>query len=130
MTMATPPPPGDPPSPVDAGPGGEGEAGRGQSGGMTSDDAALPLSTDHLFSTGTLWDVAVDSDEADTHVDMDWHLRLCQGREMRGAMNLRAIDRLRDELDRIPGDAAPTDPVTLRAADAVLIARMLLSRIS
>ena len=98
--------------------------------GHDPNGAAPPLSTDHLFDPGTLWDVAVDSDEADPHVDMDWHLRLRQGREMRAAMNLRAIDRLRDELDRIPGDAAPTDPVTIRAADAVLIARMLLGKLA
>ena len=71
----TPPPPsGYPPSPVDAGPGGEGEDGRGQSGGMTPDDAALPLEgmNPDLFSTGTLWDVCVESDAADTHIELDW----------------------------------------------------------
>lgn len=45
-----------------------------------------------------------------------------------GAMNLRAMDRLRDELDRIPSDAAATDPVVIKASDAVLLARMLLDR--
>jgi len=48
---------------------------------------------------------------------------------LRAAALLRALDRLRDELDRIPETADLSDPVTLRVQDAVLLARQLLSRL-
>jgi len=125
-------PPGDPPQPVAAGPGGTGGgSAAGASWGHDSPDAPpLSQAAAHLFDPGTLWDVVVQSGEADADEDLEWQVRLTQDKEMRAAMNLRALGRLRDELDRIPGNAAPGDPVTLRASDAVLLARMLLSRLS
>lgn len=80
---------------------------------------------------GTLWDVVVRSDEAELTDDQEFVEALAgQGSLMRAAMQLRALDRFRDELDRIPCTAAPGDPVTLRVQDAVLLARMLLRKLA
>ena len=47
---------------------------------------------------------------------------------LRAAANLRALDRLRDSLDRVPSDAGLRDPVVLTVQDAALLARQLLTR--
>ena len=75
----------------------------------------------------TVWDAVVGLDfvEADDEIAQASHL--AQGNpQMRGAMTLKAIERLRDALDAIPSDAAPGDPVVIRVADAVVLARHLL----
>jgi len=123
MTNPTPTqPPGDPPTPVDAGPGGTGEGADRGCGGMTPE--APPLST--------LWDVAVREEGAQMEADDEvyWLSYLQHNKCMRAAMNLRAMDRLRKALDQCPASAGASDPVVLRAGDAVVLARMLLSRFS
>lgn len=47
---------------------------------------------------------------------------------LRAAANLRAMDRLRDALDRVPTDAGLRDPVVITVQDAALLARQLLTR--
>lgn len=117
-------PSGDPPEVVPNGPDGDGE----EPGAPLGHDRSGAPPFRNFDDPGTLWDVVVDSGDADTHENVEWMIRVSQDREMRAAMNLRAIDRLRDELDKTPGNASPGDPVVLRAGDAVLIARMLLKR--
>ena len=48
--------------------------------------------------------------------------------ELRAAAFLRSLGRLRDEIDRIPEDAALNSPVVLSLQDSTVLVRALLSR--
>ena len=79
----------------------------------------------------TFWDAVVGLDFVESDDEIAQASHLAQGNpQMRGAMTLKAIERLRDALDAIPSDAAPGDPVVLRVADAVVLARHLLKGFS
>lgn len=64
------------------------------------------------FTTGTAWDAVADQSEFMT--DLNEYLASMEvSPALRSAALLRAITRLRSELDRIPEHASPNDPVTL-----------------
>ena len=67
---------------------------------------------------------------ANTKTDLGDFLRdISENHELRAAATLRALDRLRDSLDRVPSDASFGDPVVLRVQDVALVARAMLSRL-
>ena len=104
-------------------PGGRGQGITGTdptaSGGGT---AGLSLEQD------SAWDVVAGA--ANTKTDLGDFLRdISENHELRAAATLRALDRLRDSLDRVPSDASFGDPVVLRVQDVALVARAMLSRL-
>ena len=78
------------------------------------------------FTHATVWDVVAGQQQCVTDVS-DHVNRMEESPELRSAAMLRAMTRLRSELDRIPETASLDDPVTLTVRDAVLIARRLLT---
>lgn len=79
----------------------------------------------------TMWDAVVGIDFVETDDEIAQATCMARGNsELKGAMTLKAIERLRDALDAIPSDAIPGDPVVLRVADAVVLARHLLKGFS
>ena len=49
--------------------------------------------------------------------------------ELRSAALLRSMERFRDQLDRLPGRAPLEQPVTIAAADLMVLTRALLGRL-
>lgn len=76
---------------------------------------------------GSAWDAAVGkgvylSDLGDLLTELE------DSPHLLSAANLRALNRLREELMRTPETAGLTDPIVITVQDAVLIARQLLQR--
>ena len=80
------------------------------------------------LTIGNAWDTTCGM--SDTLSDLREFLSDIEANpELKSAANLRAIDRLRDELVRVPETAGLSDPIVLSLQDAVLIARQLLQRL-
>jgi len=75
---------------------------------------------------GTIWDVVAGQPQflSDSQHFLD---QIEESPALRSAALLRSMERLRQELDRIPESASLDDPVTLTVRDALLISRRLLS---
>lgn len=74
------------------------------------------------------WDCLAGQPECLSEV-LDHIQRLEESPELRSAATLRSLDRLRDQLERIPESASLNDPVVLRLGDVLVIARQMLSRL-
>lgn len=76
----------------------------------------------------TAWDVVAG--QAQTLTDLREHLELLENNYLtRAGANLKAIERFRDQLSRVPADAAMGDPVVLRLQDAVVLMRLLMQKL-
>lgn len=123
-------PSADPPEPgavpQDIGADGEGGPARGGTagGGMTAPAVAPP----HMES---LWDQVVEHPAACLSESMeDTEVAWRESKLIAAASMLQVLNRLRAELDRTPIEASSEDPIVVRAADAVLIARHLLRKLA
>ena len=116
---------GDPPStgtPV-AGPDGSGEA------ELAGASAPLPCPSllDHEAS---IWALLTQPDGHGQPQDLsDLLTVLAASPELRSAALLRSMERFRDQLDRLPGRAPLDQPVTIAAADLMVLTRALLGRL-
>jgi hypothetical protein len=114
-------------------PGSAGPSGEGATVWCGGPPQAQPLLIDPL-AKGTLWDVVClppdrspeQSDDMYDHTGQLW----AGGSMVAAAHHLQVLSRLRAELDRTPAEAAPSDPIVLRASDAVAIARLLLRKLA
>ena len=79
------------------------------------------------FPNATAWDAICGQPEVISDLN-DFLSKLDENPDLRAAAFVRAFDRFRDELDRIPEEADLASPVVLKLQDAVVLARALLSR--
>ena len=93
---------------------------------QTYSPASIAVVADEI---STLWDVVVQAQWPD-HPQTQYIDELSQDSSMRSAMNLQALNRLRIALEKTPACAAPTDPIMLKASDAILLARLVLKRLA
>ena len=77
--------------------------------------------------SATAWDAICGQPEVVTDLT-DFINELADNNELRGAAFVRAFDRFRDELDRIPEHSDLSSPVVLKLQDAVVLARWMLAR--
>ena len=56
-------------------------------------------------------------------------MRLQRSQRLRSAALLRSMERFRDQLDQLPGRAPLEQPVTIAAADLMVLVRALLGRL-
>lgn len=119
-------------SPGCAGPGGSGERSAEASWGHDPHlGASLPLPSIAIDEDEppSLWDVATkyEYDQTDWQIDQTFHLS--KGAEARGAMHLQVLNRLREAMRQAPADADPEAAIEISHWDALLVARLLLTRV-
>jgi hypothetical protein len=97
--------------------------------GVNSADASVvSWGTDNFSNDGTAWDVVANRGELSCELG-DFLKEIRENAEFRSCAALRTMDRLRDQLDRIPEDSALGLEVKISLMDAALLARMILSRL-
>ena len=116
---------GDPPSIVSAGagPGGNGEA--------EPSGASAPMPCPSLLDhEASIWALLTQPEGHGEPQDLsDLLTVLAASPELRSAALLRSMERFRDQLDRLPGRAPLEQPVTIAAADLMVLVRALLGRL-
>lgn len=115
---------GDPPSvaAATAGPG----AGEAEPSGASVPMPCPPL-LDHEAS---IWALLTQPDGHGQPQDLsDLLTVLAASPELRSAALLRSMERFRDQLDQLPGRAPLDQPVTIAAADLMVLTRALLGRL-
>ena len=116
---------GDPPSvaAATAGPGAPWE--EAVHGGVAAE--SLPPLRDGEES---IWDLLTQPDGCGHPQDLsDLLTALAASPELRSAALLRALERFRDALDQLPGHTPLEQPVTIAAADLMVLVRALLGRL-
>ena len=83
--------------------------------------------TNHC-NQATAWDCLAGQGELISELG-DFLKSLDESPDLRAAATLRALSRVREELERVPESAQLSDPVQLRLQDVVLVARQLMSRL-
>ena len=99
---------------------------RGRDEGIAGSDLTAGAGGGAGFIHASLWDVIAGQGQCLTDA-REYIDRMEESPELRSAALLKAMSRLRTELDRIPENASLDDPVSLTVRDAVLIARRLLT---
>ena len=115
---------GDPPSvaAATAGPG----AGEAEPSGASVPMPCPPL-LDHEAS---IWALLAQPDGHSQPQDLsDLLTVLAASPELRSAALLRSMERFRDQLDQLPGRAPLDQPITIAAADLMVLTRALLGRL-
>ena len=112
---------------------GWGESAEGVSRGMTPDDALPSQGRSIAIETSsepTLWDTTcgIEHPETDWLIEQDYLMK--SDRMVAAAVELEAFYRLRDALRAAPADSRDDTPLTITTRTAVVLARLLLRKLT